>query len=115
MLRGATLSALAGVAAALAQCPDYSDYSRQAHEPLSNGTRRLGYMRPDPSCRTFNSSDVEDLISTMAGAIRDPDLYRLFQNAYPNTLDTAIRWKGVAADDSAEELTFVITGDINAM
>lgn len=97
------------------ECPDYLDYSIQRHEPFSNGTYQLSYMRPSPSCRTFNSSDVEDVITSMAGVIADPDLYRLFQNSYPNTLDTAIRWKGFAANNSEEELTFIITGDINAM
>ncbi|KAL1891403.1 hypothetical protein Sste5346_007666 [Sporothrix stenoceras] len=96
-------------------CPDYSTYSMMAHEPLSNGSYHLGYMRPDPQCRTFNLTDVESTITSMASSISDPDLYRLFVNAFPNTLDTAIRWKGVAADNADEELTFVITGDIDAM
>ncbi|KAK5081102.1 hypothetical protein LTR70_008609 [Exophiala xenobiotica] len=51
----------------------------------------------------------------MKSKISDPDLYRLFENSFPNTLDTAIGWRGVAANNSAEELTFIITGDINAM
>jgi meiotically up-regulated gene 157 (Mug157) protein len=96
-------------------CPDYSVYSQQRHPPFSTGRYQLSSMRPAPECRTFNSSDVEDLIAGMEPVIADPDLYRLFENSYPNTLDTAIRWRGVAANNSAEELTFVITGDINAM
>lgn len=71
-------------------------------------------MRPTPDCRTFVSTDVEDTITRMEDVIRDPDLYRLFQNSFPSTLDTAIRWKGYASGTD-EELTFIITGDINAM
>ncbi|KIH90473.1 hypothetical protein SPBR_00505 [Sporothrix brasiliensis 5110] len=96
-------------------CPDYSTYAMNAHAPLSNGSYQLGYMRPDPACRTFNLTEVESTITSMARSISDPDLYRLFVNAFPNTLDTAIRWKGVAAENADEELTFVITGDIDAM
>ncbi|KAF2815809.1 uncharacterized protein BDZ99DRAFT_457758 [Mytilinidion resinicola] len=97
-----------------AVCPDYSDYAKQLHEPYSSGKYHLSYMRPAAECRTFVLQDIEDKIKSMESVIKDPDLYRLFQNAYPNTLDTAIKWKGYAAG-SDEELTFVITGDINAM
>lgn len=97
------------------QCPDYSSYSRQRHEPFSTGVYNLSYQRPSPACRTFNSSVVEDVISRVQTVITDPDLFRLFENSYPNTLDTAIKWKGFAANNSEEDLCFIITGDINAM
>ncbi|PSN75054.1 hypothetical protein BS50DRAFT_31795 [Corynespora cassiicola Philippines] len=100
---------------AWAQCPEYVDYAKEVHEPLSSGRYQLAYQRPTEQCRTFRSQGLEDVITRMESVIADPDLYRLFQNAYPNTLDTAIRWKGYAADDAKEELTFIITGDINAM
>lgn len=96
-------------------CPDYSSYAKTRHEPFSTGRHALPYQRPAPSCRTFNSSVIESFITNMSTIITDPDLYRLFENTYPNTLDTAIKWHGSAANNSAEELTFIITGDINAM
>ena len=96
-------------------CPDYFVYADEQHGPSSEGAYNLSYQRPPLPCRTFNSSLVESAISEMNGTIKDPDLFRLFENSFPNTLDTAIKWRGYAANNSAEELTFIITGDINAM
>ncbi|KAF2797150.1 glycoside hydrolase family 125 protein [Melanomma pulvis-pyrius CBS 109.77] len=116
-MRGFHLFALSSSVPLLAsaQCPDYLDYAGEVHEPLSPGKYKLSYQRPPIECRTFKSQDLEDTITRMESVIKDPDLYRLFSNAYPNTLDTAIKWKGYAADNAEEELTFIITGDINAM
>jgi hypothetical protein len=80
----------AGVASAetKAFCPDYLNYSQVTHEPLSTGKYALSYQRPIPACRTFNSSTVEALIANMSSVVADPDLYRLFENTFPNTLDS---------------------------
>jgi meiotically up-regulated gene 157 (Mug157) protein len=81
-------------------------------------------MRPPPECRTFKSLPLEALIERMRGVIKDPDLFRLFENSYPITLDTMVKWRGYAnkTDEETgetyqtdEELTYVITGDIDAM
>lgn len=66
---------------------------------------------------------MEELIDRMNGAIKDPDLFRLFENSYPNTPDAMIKWRGFAnkfdsvaknATFTDEELTYVTTGDIDA-
>jgi uncharacterized protein len=59
--------------------------------------------------------------------MRDPDLARIFENAFPNTLDTTVRWhvdgssthaqKTKLARDQAKwegAQSFIVTGDINA-
>jgi meiotically up-regulated gene 157 (Mug157) protein len=109
------ISSAVPLLALAADCPDYVDYSNTTHEPFSSGKYKLSYQRPTVECRTFKSQGLEDTISRMESVIKDPDLYRLFQNAYPNSLDTAVKWRGYAADNKDEELTFLITGDINAM
>lgn len=77
-------------------CPDYSSYAYEKHEPLSKGRFKLAYQRPAPRCRKFPLAEVEETIAAMKRTIRDPDLFRLFENCFPNTLDTAIAWKGLA-------------------
>lgn len=93
-------------------CPDYAEYAAAPHAPFSGGVHNLSYQRPAFSCRTFTSPAVESTIARLTSTIVDPDLSRLFENSFPNTLDTAIKWKGYAADNADEELTFVITGDM---
>ncbi|KAK4150353.1 hypothetical protein C8A00DRAFT_37053 [Chaetomidium leptoderma] len=106
------------------QCVGFEALQRKKPEPLSEGRRKFPYVRPPPECRKFRLPALEDLIERMRGVIHDPDLFRLFENSYPNTLDTMVKWRGYATkkDDTTgdvtetdEELTYVITGDIDAM
>ena len=94
-----------------AQCPDYASYASTAHPPFSSGQYNLSYQRPAPNCRTFTLPEVESTITRLRTTIKDLDLFRLFENSFPNTLDTAVKWKGYAAG-TQEELTFLITGDM---
>lgn len=94
--------------------------------PLSEGSLSLPYQRPSPRCRTFSSSLVEKVIEEVTSRMEDKDLARIFENAFPNTLDTTIRWH---VDGSAKKSkqkhgytegqwegaqSFIVTGDINA-
>lgn len=117
-------SALLGLSGA--QCPLYQKYSNQKHEPFSTGIHNLSYARPIPACRTFVAPEVEDEINRMKSVIADPDLFRLFENTWPSTLDTTIAWRGWSnstvketelgnVEEDPQELSFVITGDIYAM
>jgi len=67
--------------------------------------------RPKPSDRKFTSKAVEATIKNVKADIKDPELAWLFENCYPNTLDTTVNY---TIKDGRPD-TFVITGDINAM
>ena len=104
------------------KCPHYESWARQRDgKELSGGRHQLPFQRPSEDCRTFYSQEVEDAIERLRLKIADPDLFRLFENAFPNTLDTAVRWKGFAWKDGQEDvftdedLAFVITGDMYAV
>ncbi|KAL7269444.1 hypothetical protein RUND412_007896 [Rhizina undulata] len=94
-------------------CPDYKDYSARAHAPYSTGTYQLPFQRPAEECRLFKSQAVEDVITGMTARMKDPDLARLFENCFPNTLDTTVRWHD-NAEKVMDKQSFIVTGDINA-
>lgn len=104
-------------------CPHpyrYREFAKQREgKDLSRGRHRLPYQRPLAKCRAFQSPDVEATIARLKKKITDPDLFRLFENSYPNSLDTAVLWTGFAFANgnrppySDEDLAFVITGDMS--
>lgn len=71
-------------------------------------------QRPALESRKFTSPAVEEAIRDVKGRIADPELAWLFENCYPNTLDTTVAFQENGGE-GAEPDTFVITGDIDAM
>ena len=67
--------------------------------------------RPDPKNRKFVSKAVEDTIARVKKKIGDPKTAWMFENCFPNTLDTTVNFRMIDGKPD----TFVITGDINAM
>ena len=67
--------------------------------------------RPLPEKRNFVSKAVEAKITEVKNAISNPELAWLFENCFPNTLDTTVNFTIIDGKPD----TFVITGDINAM
>jgi len=77
--------------------------------PISNVDFKS--LRPAVHKRNFVSKSVEDIISMIKKDISDPELSWLFENCFPNTLDTTVTY--TEGNDKPD--TFVITGDIHAM
>lgn len=67
--------------------------------------------RPDKSSRKFISTAIDSKIEEMKTKIKDEELAWLFENCFPNTLDTTVTYKII----DGKHDTFVITGDIHAM
>ncbi|CAN6618878.1 hypothetical protein TRVA0_007S02410 [Trichomonascus vanleenenianus] len=98
----------------LPTCDAYTNYAGQVHEPRSDGPLRLPFQRPPEECRTFKSDLVEKVIDTFKQRLADPDVARLFENCYPSTLDTTVRWHVKDSTQGGGPRSFIITGDINA-
>ncbi|KAL2023978.1 hypothetical protein VTK56DRAFT_213 [Thermocarpiscus australiensis] len=117
-----------------AACPDYALYATFSHPPLSKGPLGLPFQRPDPRCRTFHSDAIENVIEDITSRMKDPDLARLFENAFPSTTDTTVKFHTDGRDEKVKSKlrsrreqdawidedewegpqSFIITGDILA-
>jgi meiotically up-regulated gene 157 (Mug157) protein len=69
-------------------------------------------QRPPLPQRRFTSEVVEQTIRNVSAVIGDPELAWMFQNCFPNTLDTTIT---LSRDAGGRPDTYVVTGDIDAM
>lgn len=123
------------------ECPNYGLYAKVPH--YRNGAPKtplnLPYQRPPKRCRTFTSASVDKFIREFVALLKDPDLAILFENTFPNTLDTTILWhvtseesreleqaseeiagmpgrghRRLARQKKAQPETFIVTGDIHA-
>ncbi|MCT4646388.1 MAG: glycoside hydrolase family 125 protein, partial [Carboxylicivirga sp.] len=77
----------------------------------TNNTVDFKSMRPVKEKRCFSSKEVEKLIKKVKSKIADPELAWLFENCFPNTLDTTVDFEYIDGQPD----TFIITGDIDAM
>jgi len=75
------------------------------------GKRSWVTNRPDIKQRRFLSNAVEETIKEIKSYLGDNELAWLFENCFPNTLDTTVFFR--EKDNKPD--TFVITGDIHAM
>ena len=71
----------------------------------------LPHARPAKPDRHFTNPAVEALIPRVQRGIGDPALQTIFENCFPNTLDTTVYPGSFAGRPD----TYVVTGDIDAM
>ncbi|CEP63150.1 glycoside hydrolase family 125 protein LALA0_S07e03532g [Lachancea lanzarotensis] len=112
------------------KCSSYVEYASVPHTRDTDEATPLDlpFQRPPENCRTFKSSTVDLFLSKFTKMLKDRDLAKLFENTFPNTLDTTVLWH-VTARENQESVnhkqkpllyrndlpeTFIVTGDIHA-
>ncbi len=100
-----TLAPASGLAASI-MSSDYCMVVRRDNIPT------LVSARPAEKERLFRSDAVEQKIREIKKLLKHPYLAWMFENCFPNTLDTTVHYR---KDEAGEDDTFVYTGDIHAM
>jgi meiotically up-regulated gene 157 (Mug157) protein len=85
-----------------------------SYENIVDGKIIFPQVRPNKTERRFTSPAVESLIKEIKRNIKNKELAWLFENCFPNTLDTTVDFDAKAAEENLPD-TYVITGDIDAM
>lgn len=68
-------------------------------------------VRIPAGSRNFESAAIEKAIKEFKSHVKDKELAWLFNNCFPNTLDTTVTF----SEENGSPDTYVITGDIDAM
>lgn len=68
-------------------------------------------VRTPSGSRNFESKAIEQAIKEFKKKVKDKELAWLFENCFPNTLDTTVTF----STQSGRPDTYIITGDIDAM
>ncbi|MBN1465977.1 glycoside hydrolase family 125 protein [candidate division KSB1 bacterium] len=68
-------------------------------------------QRPAPQARRFSSDVIEATIERVKAKLPHPELAWMFENCFPNTLDTTVYY----SEKDGRPDAFIITGDIHAM
>ena len=84
------------------------------HKTCSADKTAISYTckRPVEKDRLFRSEAVEREIAKVKKLLKNKKLAWMFENCFPNTLDTTVHFR---TDDAGKHETFVYTGDIHAM
>ncbi|MGZ3952379.1 MAG: glycoside hydrolase family 125 protein, partial [Flavisolibacter sp.] len=78
---------------------------------FANGLSDFETKRPPLADRKFTSDAVETTIKQIKSHLSNKELAWLFENCFPNTLDTTVDF----SSQNGRPDTYVITGDIDAM
>ena len=79
--------------------------------PATAKALELPHARPAAGARHFTSQAVENAIQQVQKQIPDRPLATIFENCFPNTLDTTV----FPGTHDGKPDTYVVTGDIDAM
>ncbi len=78
---------------------------------VRDGVTAFVTKRPAIKDRLFRSQAVDKRIEEVKKMLKNPYLAWMFENCFPNTLDTTVHYSTINGTDD----TFVYTGDIHAM
>lgn len=78
---------------------------------FASGSNRFPTVRTPENKRKFKSESIERIIAEIKKNIGNKELAWLFENCFPNTLDTTVDFSII----NGKPDTYIITGDIDAM